>query len=327
MVGTIATGLVTWVVALLVGMQPLPGTVPFFNLVHDRPLAVLGVGTTVLAITVAAWWIAHRPVAGSGKPAPGRARHHQRGSSPALVAMAGLSTVSTSMSIALIALVLLQPSWCPSALCPQPPGPHDQFLESEFTALQTTAYVVRGDPATFSLRDLPDGRLATAAAAQRITGSTPRGADVPYRVAIRVHSLQRGQFGMVIEQVALSIVGAGPPPSPLRVVLAAPAVEYQSNPYAAVYEGQAAGAIVPAQYAGPVRVGHVQLAPGESDELSIQVDSRALVDLRFRVRIAYRVVTEGESRTLELPYLFEVVCSDDLNWQPFDFHDGRLVPA
>jgi len=123
------------------------------------------------------------------------------------------------------------------------------------------------------------------------------------------------------------VESARPPPDQLRVLLAGAPLQYRLNPYRGLYDGQARGDVIVAPYAGQVRLGYVQLRPGESDELSLQIQSSRLVDLRFRVRVLYRPVTEDSYRTLELPYVFEVVFSDQLNWQQFQFSAGRLAPG
>src|SRR5215510_317364 len=95
-VGTVVAGLVTWVVSMLVGMQPVPGTVPFFMLVHDRPLQVLLVGGILLVLTAAAWVIAHQPDSRVAMPAKRSVEHHFGAVRLPLLAMTtGTATLST----------------------------------------------------------------------------------------------------------------------------------------------------------------------------------------------------------------------------------------
>src|SRR5262245_283105 len=60
--------------------------------------------------------------------------------------------------------------------------------------------------------------------------------------------------------------------------------------------------------------GLVELAPGETDSMAVQVDSKVLADLRFQIVITYRVANELATHTLTLRHAFEVVFSDLSNW-------------
>ena len=329
LVGTVAGALLTWIVGTLAGVQPIPGTVPIFNLVHDRPAAVLLVGSVVFFLTVAAWFAAHQPEGSPPRTTLGSRWYQVRPVHPTLVAgVIAVATLSTSTSVAVVAVVLGRPAWCPSELCPSVPGPHDQFLAADFNAFESAAYVLTGDLRSYTIANLPDGNRRDAIAAQRVlAGGDSAEADDGYHLSLKVTSLQRGRLGMVIGGVAVVVESARPPPDQLRVLLAGAPLQYRLNPYRGLYDGQARGDVIVAPYAGQVRLGYVQLRPGESDELSLQIQSSRLVDLRFRVRVLYRPVTEDSYRTLELPYVFEVVFSDQLNWQQFQFSAGRLAPG
>jgi hypothetical protein len=240
--------------------------------------------------------------------------------------MTAIATVSTVTVVLLISLVLTRPSWCPNALCPQPPGPHDQYLETGFTALQSSFVVIPGDPAQYSIGHLPPSSGLETVAAGR-TSAPPAPEASPYRVVVRIHSLQQGRLGMIIEEVSLLVVGATPPPNPLRIWLKGAPLEYTANPFKAEYTGQQRDGVIVARYAGQVPEGHVQLNPGESDELAIQVRSRSLADLRFKVAITYRIAGDDQLHRFTVPYVFEVVFSDALNWQPYSLQGGRLLPS
>jgi hypothetical protein len=307
----------------------VPGTVPLFSLVHDHPIHVVAVGAAVFLITVSAWLIAHQPVQGHQRPTS----HVQWYQTPSIrsrlvLTMTGISTVTTSTSVLVVALVLLHPRWCPVVLCPQPPNPHDEHIEVGFTAMESTTYAIIGNPQQFSLRDLPSSTRPTNTAAQRVLGGSnaDTGHEPGYRLAFRIHSLERGQAGMIIEQVELHVVNASPPPTPLRVLRVAAPAEFTANPFSVVYDGQSAGANLPTEYVGRIRYGHVRLDPGESDELSIHVSSYGLVYLQFQIRVVYRLTTERVPLSLGLPYVFRVIFSDQLNWQQFQYRNGRLEP-
>jgi hypothetical protein len=319
--GGIATTLLTWVVGILAGMQPLPGTVPFVNLVRQHEIPVLGAATVVFVLTFVAWAASRKPASEAVDAASSGAR------SGALLPIAvGVATFSTVAWALTITMVLAQPDWCPQALCVQPPGPHDRNLETELTALQTATYTIAGDPSGYSLGRLPATSLQAAVAAQRTT-TQGAFATPPYRVVVRVHDLQRGEMGMFIEGVSLLLRQVRPVPNPLQVWLHGAPLDYQANPFRARYTGQPVNSTIASTYAGRVAQGHVQLAPGESDELSITVDSTAAADVRFQVAITYRVASDLKVQTLTLPPLLEVVFSDDLNWHQYRLQDGRFLPA
>jgi hypothetical protein len=311
-------------VGVLAGFSPPPAAAPAFDLVRAHPVLSIVIGALLLAMTIGSWRLVHTADS-AAKDRSGRV--DGRGASPLLlIVMTAIATVSTVTVVLLISLVLTRPSWCPNALCPQPPGPHDQYLETGFTALQSSFVVIPGDPAQYSIGHLPPSSGLEIVAAGRTSAPLTPGAS-PYRVVVRIHSLQTGRFGMIIEEASLLVVGATQPPNPLRVWLKGAPLEYTANPFSAEYTGQQRDGVVAAQYAGPVREGHVQLNPGESDELAIAVRSTSPVDLNFKVMITYRIANEDQLRRFTMPYVFEVVFSDALNWQPYSLQGGRLLPA
>lgn len=230
--------------------------------------------------------------------------------------------VAASTSVLLLGVALVRPAWCPATLCSRPPAlqPAPQQLAADFTAIQSAAYVLAGDPGRYRLQDLPGGARQTDVAAQ-----VAADAEAVYRVAITLR-VPAGA-GLAVDQVALAVVEARPPPAALRVATVGPSIQYRTNPFRAVYEGQPKGAVVPAVYAGPPQRGPVQLRPGDAGELTVQVAARQPVDLRYRLRIAYRVGEETRTRQLDVPYLFEVVFSDQRSWERYQVSDGRLVRA
>lgn len=231
--------------------------------------------------------------------------------------------VASSTALLVLAVVLLRPAWCPTTLCSRPPALQapEQQLGADFTAIQSATYVLRTDPAKYRLEDLPGGARQTDVAAQ-VAGDA---ADAVYRVAITLR-VPDGE-GLVVDQVALVVVEARPPPTPLRVATIGPPVQYRSNPYRALYAGQPKGAAVPATYVGQSKVGFVELKPGQAGELTVQVGASQPVDLKYRLRITYRAGSGTATRRLDVPYLFEVVFADQASWQRFQVRDGRLAPA
>ena len=125
----------------------------------------------------------------------------------------------------------------------------------------------------------------------------------------------------------LLVRSAGPPPDPLNIWLKGAPLDYQNNPYEVTYLGEPASTRLLAEYAGPVRGGHVQLAPGESDELGIVIASTTTRELKFQVQVTYRISSEIELRALTLPYVFDVVFSDAVHWQQYQLVAGHFVPG
>ena len=70
---------------------------------------------------------------------------------------------------------------------------------------------------------------------------------------------------------------------------------------------------------------YTHLVPGESDTLTIQVDSSVPTNLRFRLAVSYRLDNANVEGTVMLPKTFDVAFSDTSNWHPYHLEDGRLV--
>ena len=130
---------------------------------------------------------------------------------------------------------------------------HDGNLQVTLQAFQSSYKVLSNDPASYSLSNLP-----TADAQLIATRRT-----LPYRVVLKIHSLQSGTLGLVIEQVAMVVtVQTQTIPYPLRVYVVNNVLPYNNNLYRVTYRGHAASAILSAVYiAQPLA--HVSLLPGE----------------------------------------------------------------
>lgn len=320
-VAAVAATIFLGIISILVGLNTWANSVPLVNLVRQYPLAsIVAVAALVLVSVVALVIAAGPPPAQEGQEPDLRTARY----TPRLVVATVLSTLSTVSLVVVVVLVLSRPSWCPTAICPlslpltNPHGTHDTNLEIYFTALQSSWYAMPGDPAQYSLRNLP-----TTVSAVRLDPQVP---SLPYRVVLGVHSLQQGQFGMFIERVAVVIQGLPPMPYPLSVWAAGSALNYHTNPYLVVYSGEPAGTALSAAYV-PLPGALVQLAPGEADELDVQVDSHVVADLQFRVQVTYRVTNEEHVHTLTLPQVFEVAFSNASNWHPYEIQGGQFVPA
>lgn len=228
------------------------------------------------------------------------------------------------LGLVLTPLLVFRPSWCPSWLCPAPQvllakgGAHDSNLQVTFQTLQSSLHLIPGDPSSYTLGNLP-----TANDAQLIATSQ----SLPYRVVLKIHSLQQGRYGLAIDQVTLLVTGqAQQIPYPLRVWLANNVSIYNNNLYRVTYRGQAVKAVLTALYVAQP-LGFVSLLSGETDELSLEVRSTVVVDLHFQVQVTYHVIGQLASHTLTLPNVFEVFFSDLANWHPYQLQDGHLVAA
>src|SRR6266568_2037897 len=232
-------------------------------------------------------------------------------------------TIATPIvSVIFLLVILIQPPWCPAKLCPapklvtNPQGVHDSNLEVYFTTIQSVSFAIPGNPAQYTLNNLPKSTGAVLLGRQE--------SHTLYKVVLGVHSVQQGRFGLFIEQVAIVIKQVPVIPSPLNIWTVGDVLEYNSNPYEVLYLGQGAGDTLPASNVKPPYA-HQQLAPGESDELDLQIVSVRAVDLRFSVQITYRVTDEHQSYTLTLPKIFEVIFSNASNWHPFSLQqDGHF---
>lgn len=216
-------------------------------------------------------------------------------------------------------MVLIRPPWCPAALCPVTPplpGVHDANLDLYFTTVQSTYHVIPDDPAKYSLKNLPRSSNALLLGEQQ---------PPPYRVVLGIHSLQQGRFGVLIQEVDLVVDQMGPIPSPLKV-WAEQQRNYSTNVFAVTYSTQEPGTSIPATYV-TFPDGNVQLVPGETDELDLQVTSKVAIDLHFQVQVTYRVTNESESHTLTLPNVFELIISDTNNWHLYQLQGGMFTPA
>ncbi len=228
------------------------------------------------------------------------------------------------LGLVLTPLLVFRPSWCPSWLCPAPQvllakgGIHDSNLQATFQTFQSSFHMIPGDPSSYTLGNLP-----MANDAQLINTSQV----LPYRVVLKIHSLQQGRFGLVIDQVTLVVARQTQVlPHPLRVWVANNVLPYNNNLYRVTYRGQATNAVLSAPYVA-LPLGHVSLLPGETDELSLEVRSTIVAELYFHVQVTYNVIGEMTSHTLTLPNVFEIIFSNSANWHPYSLQDGHLVSA
>ncbi len=316
---TIVTTLCIDVIANSVGLRTW-GPDALFSAVKLHPLlSILLSGFFILAGVVA--WI----FAGAPKKPEGVGENVGSSTSVLsrrLVLSTILSMSSSIICFVLLAVIIFRPAWCPEALCPlpqpvlNPQGNSDGTLEVYFTTLQSSTFVIPANPSSYTLAKLPN-----QIGALRVD----RKEQEPYRVVFGLHSLQRGSYGMFIDQISLVVDNTPPSPHPLNVWNKSAPLEYNSAPFRVTYTGEPTGSELNSTYV-PLPGGQVQLTPGESQEIDLEVVSQVTVDLHFHIKVMYRVTNEDETHTLTLPGDFEVVFSDATNWHQYQLADGHLVP-
>jgi hypothetical protein len=244
---------------------------------------------------------------------------HQRQRRVKTVGMLLLSVLVTALILQI--LLYIRPSWCPTSLCPLPQpllqqgSDHDSNLELTFHALESPSYLIPNDPSQFTLANLPS---------ETGTQLVDKSLSSPYRIAVGVHSLQRGTFGIVIEEISIVIKQIHSVPYPLRTWIDQGITDFSRNLYQGTYRGESVGKTL-STVSVPQPLIRLQLVPGESDEFTVQILSQVVAEIRFQVQVTYRVLNESIQHTLFLSKTFQVIFSDSLNWRPYHLQNGRLV--
>jgi hypothetical protein len=326
----------TTVVLTILGLSsPVQGLSPVLIVVHQHPILFAGVSAILLTITIVAFVLTRGTTQVSSVPQPGPlprdASSHEETSTTEgswsareqqLMARAagatGLATVSTLAVFGLLFTILARAPWCPSSLCPaEPAGPHDATLEFRLTAVQSDYYVLTGNPESYGINNLPTSIAAAP------TDQPP--ATHPYRVALSVHDLQNSGYPVIIEAVSVNVVGLPAMSSPLNIYATTALGNYQTNVYEARYDGAQPGSSLTTVYVTH-QGGGVELAPGESDELDVQIVSPIVVDLRFQIAVTYRFANQTPTHSFVFPMTFEVVFAPSTSWRSYELLGGRLTP-
>jgi hypothetical protein len=227
--------------------------------------------------------------------------------------------------VALLLVVLARPSWCLSTICPaarvivpvNPHGVHDANLDMYFTGLQGTTYEIPGNPAQYTVSDIPK-----SIGVVRLDQSP---SVVPYRVVVSVHSLLQGTFALRLTRIEVVVANTPPTPDPLDVWTTQSDV-FPSHPFLAVFRGEQSGtALIASPESSAVTA--LRLAPGETDTIALRLGSAVPANVLFRIQVRYRVENESEEHVLTLPTLFNAVFTDATNWHRYNFQDGRFLPA
>lgn len=304
------------VIGVVLGFSALPSSIPLLGLIRLHP----PVGIALLVILLALLILA--PLLGPG----GSRLSSGPGPRTRLLLATAVSTLSALLFIALLVTVVVRPAWCPGEICPapvlvtNPQGVHDTNLEVFPTAVQSNTFTIPNDPASYSLAQ---NNLPRQVGAVRIDETFP-----PYRAVIGVHSLQRGASdALTITQVAAVLDTVSVPDQPLNVWNAGTDVEYNSDPYQAIYRGEPEGARLIA-FSTHTPSTHVILREGESDEIDLQLTAMQTAAIWFHVEVTY-TLNGGDfaQHTLSLPHQYEVVFADQSNWHLYQLQNGQFVPA
>jgi hypothetical protein len=194
---------------------------------------------------------------------------------------------------------------------------HDENLELSLIDVHHISFVISGDPANWSSSNLPEKIDAVR---------LDRPSNV-YQVILGVRNLQSSRYELLIEKVSLVVERVDTVPYPLNVWNYGSPVNYTTNPYLAVYNGQQPNTAFAATYV-PVPYAHVHLAAYENDELSVQVTSKVTAFISFRIQVTYSFANELKPRSpLLLSNEFEAVFSDATNWHEYQIQGGEFVPS
>ncbi|SRR6266496_455120 len=307
----------------LVGLNAPASYPPLFTFIHQfQAIAVFGITILVLYCI--------RVLCAGSEPEQARERKKKLDQSKKqlrspLFFVNALSYMGSTLFLILLLLILIRPPWCPGAICPapervlvtHPQSVHDENLEMYLTTIQSPAYLIPNDPATYTSSSLP-----TEIGAQRINTQ-----DVEaYQIVISVQNLHPSSgFGITIDQVFLTVDEASVVPDEVNVWSAGEKWYYHNNVYRVTYKGEAKGVKLVAQnLASPI--GTVHLAPEETDSLVVEITSQIMIDLRFHILIEYHNDDSDKNQYLSLPNNFEVVTSNAASWFPYRLQDGHFVP-
>ena len=206
-----------------------------------------------------------------------------------------------------------------SILITNPHGVHDANLDVYTVAIPSSAYVIPGDPASYSSTNLPQ-----SISAQLIDDKTP---PSPIKLIIEIHDLQQNGYSLIIERVAILIDFVPSIPRPLNVWVKGSTIHYSASRYKVTYTytGQRSANVVPAEFVD-LPNGYIQLLPREADQLDLEVSSQVVADLKFHVQVTYRLANKSQLHTLMLPQESEVMFLNASDWHEYRLVNGHLVP-
>lgn len=318
--GWLVNAIAASILGVLVGLVPAPTSIPVFDFVLHHQLFSLIFICSVMLSTLIGLLIFFRLTSTNDQHLLHRHIHPW-----SLVTFT--STISFILCLSLLLVVLSRPPWCPSSLCPPPQrvlithphGIHDDNLEIYLIASQSASYVIPGDPAHYTQDNLPMNIA--------VLHTDGQNSMLLYHLVLGLNDLQQERFGMIIEEVDLVVQQVLPMPYPLNIWNAPSLTHYENdNQYRAVYIGQDAGAVMPAQYLR-FQFGQVELAPGEQDQIDVHIISQVEANVLFSVQVIYRVSGDRPLHLLKLPQVFEVMFVDKSDWHLYRFQDGHFVAS
>lgn len=164
------------VLSVGLGLASISSSAPILVLLRTHP----PLGISLVAIFLALIILAPLLPADGDSRAAGSRQETSR-----LMSATAISIVSALLLLSLGSVILIQPSWCPTTVCPiyfDPHGVHDDNLEAVFSAVQSSAFAISGDPTRYTVNTAPQSMPAV-----RIDEPFS-----PYRVVIKVNNVSSG---------------------------------------------------------------------------------------------------------------------------------------
>ena len=317
----IVVTIIEWsIVATLTGFSVWSPSAPLLVFVYQNSLEALIIGGIVLIFSFISLTFLFLPE-------PNR-EASKRGQMPNWIFSVIIPAISNTLFVLLVSVVLIRPPWCPSVICPapqhvlimHPQGSHDENLEMYPIAVESTYYVIPGDPTHYTLDNLP--------MSIGVLHTDGKNSISLYHIILGLDSLQQGRFGMTIQEVNLIIQQVEPVPHPLDVWNHTSSFQYENkNSYRAFYFGQEARTIPTIYSRFQYRLGYMHLNPRETDQMDIHIVSNMEADIKFSIQVIYRVDNERLSHPLQLSQAFEVMFADESYWRLYHLQDSHLVPS
>lgn len=310
-------------ISILLGFNGFIGDSPLVDFVHHHPTAAMIAVAILMLMTVVAFLMSRESGSANAPSILEAFRQTRR-----LFIATSVATMSTLLFTLLLGLVLVRPTWCPTALCAprptiktNPEGVHDSNMEMYLIAYQSAYYVIPGDPGGYDLRDLPNQRIGAA-----LLNSSATATNSACDVFIGVHSLRASGYDILIQQVYLLVEDVPILPTPLNVWHVDTSQIFHGQLYKVEYRGESPESELRAQYSA-APAGFVQLAPDEADQMDIRLSANVPADVQFRIEILYHIANETQVHSLILSQSFEVAFSNSSNWHPYRLKNGQFTPS
>jgi hypothetical protein len=289
------------------GVEAVPTDIPLLGILKERP--PLGIALMIVLLVP----IVLAPLLTSRDDAPDSHGSRRAKVSPLILSVT-TSACSFALFLALLATVVIRPTWCPASICPPPVeklplgAVSDTNLAVWPSGVQSFAYAIPGVPEQYSVAK--DDLMG----AVRIDQEYP-----PYRVLIGVRNLRddpnKANNGIIVEQVRLHIDQVVVP-GVLNVWTAGYDTPSEGTTLEATYRGEPATATLTAlPVASPSSV--VTLERGQTSAFDLQVRAQVAGEISFRVEVRYRVTSKSVSQYLMLATRYTVVFGAAPNWHEY----------